>query len=104
MNKNLNIPRTPFSTRLSGSARETELRIRNIISGPKRRPPIPFLILVFSLCVFCGNIVSCQQQPAQPTIVMKPSITTATPTIWRFPCCPSPPERKMRRWRPSTPG
>lgn len=71
MNKNLNIPRTPFSTRLSGSARETELRIRNIISGPKRRPPIPFLILVFSLCVFCGNIVSCQQQPAQPTIVMK---------------------------------
>lgn len=65
------MPRTPFSTHLSGSARETELRIRSIMSGPKRRPPIPFLILVFSLCVFCGNIVSCQQQPAQPTIIME---------------------------------
>ena len=30
-----NIPRTPFSTPLSGSARVTELRLRNIFSGPK---------------------------------------------------------------------
>ena len=54
------MPRTPFSTPLSGSARETELRIRNIMSGPKRRPPVLFLALVFSVCIFCGNLVSCQ--------------------------------------------
>ena len=54
------MPRTPFSTPLSGSARETEIRIRNIFSGPKQRPPLPFLILVFSVCIFCGNLVSCQ--------------------------------------------
>ena len=61
MNKPM--PRTPFSTGLSGSAREVELRIRNIMSGPKRRPPLPFLLLVFLICIFCGNIVSCQMAP-----------------------------------------
>ena len=54
------MPRTPFSTPLSGSAKETEIRIRNIMSGPKRRPPVLFLALVFSVCIFCGNLVSCQ--------------------------------------------
>ena len=57
---NEKMPRTPFSTPLSGSAKETEIRIRNIMSGPKKRPPLPFLILVFSACIFCGNLVSCQ--------------------------------------------
>ena len=65
-----NMPRTPFSTPLSGSARETEIRIRNIMSGPKKRPPLPFLALVFFICIFCGNIVSCQvaeaDTPAAP--------------------------------------
>ena len=65
MNKKM--PRTPFSTPLSGSARETEIRIRNIMSGPKKRPPLPFLILVFSLCIFCGNIVSCQMAETEKT-------------------------------------
>ena len=57
---NNKMPRTPFSTPLSGSARETELRLKNIFSGPKKRPPVLFLALMFSLCVFCGNLVSCQ--------------------------------------------
>ena len=57
---NEKMPRTPFSTPLSGSVKETEMRIRNIMSGPKKRPPLPFLILVFSVCIFCGNLVSCQ--------------------------------------------
>ena len=63
------VPRTPFSTPLSGSAKETEIRIRNIMSGPKRRPPVLFLVLVFSVCIFCGNLVSCQvkeTEGAQP--------------------------------------
>lgn len=54
------MPRTPFSTPLSGSAKETEIRIRNIMSGPKKRPPALFLVLVFAVCLFCGNLVSCQ--------------------------------------------
>ena len=57
---NNKMPRTPFSTGLSGSAKETEIRLRNIFSGPKKRPPVLFLALVFSVCIFCGNLVSCQ--------------------------------------------
>ncbi len=57
---NNKIPRTPFSTALSGAARETEIRLKNIFSGPKKRPPILFLVLMFSVCIFCGNLVSCQ--------------------------------------------
>ena len=57
---------TPLLHPLSSSARETELRIRNIMSGPKKRPPILFLILVFSLCLFCGNLVSCQIKESEP--------------------------------------
>lgn len=60
-----NVPHTPFSTPLSGSARETECRLRHIFSGPKRRPPVLFLILVFALCLLCGNLVSCQTKPAE---------------------------------------
>lgn len=52
------IPYTPLSTRLSSSARETELRLRNIFSGPKRRPPALFLALAFSVCLLCGNLVA----------------------------------------------
>ena len=62
---NNKMPRTPFSTPLSGSARETELRLKNIFSGPKKRPPVLFLALMFSLCVFCGNLVSCQVKEAE---------------------------------------
>ena len=65
MNKN-NMPRTPFSTPLSGSAREVELRLKNIFSGPKKRPPALFLALVFAMCIFCGNLVSCQVKGAAP--------------------------------------
>ena len=38
---NEQMPRTPFSTSLSGSAKEVELRLKNIFSGPKKRPPLP---------------------------------------------------------------
>lgn len=62
---NEKMPRTPLSTQLSGSAKETEIRIRNIFSGPKKRPPLPFLILMFSICIFCGNLVSCQVKEAE---------------------------------------
>lgn len=62
---NTHIPRTPFSTALSGSARETELRLKHIFSGPKKRPPILLLALMFSVCLLCGNLVSCQNAESE---------------------------------------
>jgi len=86
------MPRTPFSTPLSGSARETEIRIRNIFSGPKQRPPLPFLILVFSVCIFCGNLVSCQM--AEPDAPALPDISASLPEIPDI-SLPDPPEQKL---------
>lgn len=62
------MPRTPFSTPLSGSARETELRLRNIFSGPKKRPPVLFLAVMFAVCLLCGNLVSCQMAQTEPQV------------------------------------
>ena len=56
------MPRTPFSTHLSGSAKETRMRLEHIASGPKKRPPALFLALVFAACLLCGNLVSCQME------------------------------------------
>ena len=92
MNKKM--PRTPFSTPLSGSARETEIRIRNIMSGPKKRPPLPFLILMFSICIFCGNIVSCQM--AEPDTPALPDISASLPEIPDI-SLPDPPKQKPDR-------
>ena len=57
------LPRSPFSTPLSGSARETEDRIRNIFQYKKKRPPLLLFILACALALTCGGLVSCQ--PAQ---------------------------------------
>lgn len=70
---NNHMPRTPLSTHLSRSAKETEIRIRNIFSGPKKRPPIPLMILVAALCIFCGNIVSCQMAEPEPADISEPA-------------------------------
>jgi len=49
---------------LSGSAKEVELRIRNIVQGPKKRPPIPLMVLAAVAILSCGWLVSCQ--PTEP--------------------------------------
>lgn len=54
------IPRSPFSTPLSGSAREAEDHIRNIFQYQKKRPPILLLALACALALLCGGLVSCQ--------------------------------------------
>ena len=61
---NPKLPYTPFSTPLSRSARETKQRLENIMSGPKKRPPVIFIALVSAFCLLSGNLVSCQV--AQP--------------------------------------
>lgn len=53
---------SPFTTALSGSARETEDRIRNIFQYQKKRPPVPALLLACALALSCGGLVSCQAQ------------------------------------------
>jgi len=55
-------PITPFSTHLSGSTKETELRLRSIFQWRKGRPPLAALILVVVLALGCGSLVSCQGQ------------------------------------------
>ena len=53
-------PRSPFSTPLSGSAKETEDRIRNIFQYKKKRPPLLLLALACVLALTCGGLVSCE--------------------------------------------
>ena len=66
MKKAENMPHTPFSTALSGSAKETELRIRSIFQWKKQRPPVWLMALMAAVCLSCGSLVSCQveEQPA----------------------------------------
>lgn len=62
-------PRSPFATHLSGSARETELRIRNIFQWKKKRPPVWLMALVGAIILLCGSLVSCQNQAKQTSTV-----------------------------------
>ncbi|RHR07322.1 hypothetical protein DWX58_10685 [Pseudoflavonifractor sp. AF19-9AC] len=62
-------PRSPFATHLSGSARETELRIRNIFQWKKKRPPLWLMALVGAVILLCGSLVSCQSQAKQASPV-----------------------------------
>lgn len=54
---------TPFSTRLSGSAKETELRLRSIFKWKKKRPPMLLLALVLLIALGSGGLVACQNEP-----------------------------------------
>lgn len=63
------IPKTPFATRLSGSAKETELRLRSIFQWQKKRPPVWLFTLIVLVIFSCIGLVSCQQEgeeAAQP--------------------------------------
>ena len=42
------------------------MRLENIMSGPKKRPPMIFVVLVSAFCLLCGNLVSCQVKEAEP--------------------------------------
>lgn len=64
------LPRSPLTTRLSGSARETEHRIRSIFLWKKKRPPVLMLILAVALIALCGGLVSCQERTQSVTLVM----------------------------------
>ena len=54
MNK---IPSSPFATRLSGSATETELRIRSIFQWKKQRPPLALFLLMLAIGLLSVTLV-----------------------------------------------
>ena len=55
-------PRTPFSTPLSGSAKEARLRLLHILQGPKKGPPAPLVALLVAAALLCVGLVSCQTE------------------------------------------
>lgn len=83
---------TPFSTHFSGSAKETELRLRSIFQWEKRRPPVLVLALALLLAVSCGSLIGCrvqqEKEPVEPLhavdptkkIVLMPRYTATDPT------------------------
>jgi len=61
------IPNTPFATRLSGSARETQLRLRSIFQWKKKRPPVWLFAIIALVVLGCFGLISCQpEEPEQP--------------------------------------
>lgn len=63
---NPKIPHSPFTTRLSGSAKEIELRIRSIFQWEKKRPPVVLFILTAVLVLSCCGLVSCRAETEEP--------------------------------------
>lgn len=61
----MGIPKTVLSTRMTGSARETEGRIRALYQH-HRRPAIALVVLAALAAALCGALVSCQTPPDSP--------------------------------------
>ena len=61
--------RTPFSTSLSGSAKEARLRLLHILQGPRKDPPAPLAALLVAAALLCVGLVSCrvEETPAPGT-------------------------------------
>ena len=59
-------PNTPFATRLSGSAKETQLRIRSIFQWKKERPPVWLFTLIVVATLSCFALVACREQEQPP--------------------------------------
>ena len=56
------IPNTPFATRLSGSAKETQLRIRSMFQWKKKRPPVWLFAFIVVVIFGCIGLVSCREK------------------------------------------
>ena len=56
------IPNTPFATRLSGSAKETQLRIRSIFQWKKKRLPVWLFAFIAVVIFGCIGLVSCREK------------------------------------------
>ena len=63
-------PHTRLSTRFSGSARETETRLRSIFQWRRLRPPAVLLLLAALCAALCGGLVSCQSRAQSVALEM----------------------------------
>ena len=70
------MPKSPFTTRLSGSAKETELRIRSIFQWKKKRPPVVLFVLTALVVLLCFGLVSCETAQPQPQQEEPPVVDT----------------------------
>ena len=65
------MPRTPFATKLSNSAKETELRLRSIFQWKKKRPPVIILIAAILIVVFCGTMIGFSSSESTRTLTFR---------------------------------
>ena len=75
------MPRTRLCTHLSGSARETEGRLKNLLKK-HRRPPVILLAALALLIALCGSLVACQpgaEDDPGPTGTPAPTGPAETP-------------------------
>lgn len=59
MKRRNDLPKSPFSTGLSGSAKEVELRIKTILKGKGKRPAIALMAVVALGIALSGVVVAC---------------------------------------------
>ena len=64
------LPRSPLTTRLSGSARESRGPHPQHLPVEEKRPPVLVLILAVALITLCGGLVSCQERTQSVALVM----------------------------------
>ena len=66
-------PNTPFATRLSGSAKETQLRIRSMFQWKKKRPPVwlfAFIVVVIFGCIGLVSLLALKAMGVSKVIVV----------------------------------
>ena len=73
------MPNSPFATRLSGSAKETELRLRNIFQWKKKRPPVLLIVLAILVVSACGGLVKFTVSPEKEVDNSSHAATDGTP-------------------------
>ena len=66
-----NAPNTPFSTHLSGSAKETQLRIRNIFQWKKERPSVWLFGFIVIVIFGCGGLFMCRDRSDMPELLLE---------------------------------
>ena len=65
----MNVPHTRLSTRMSGSAKETEQRLRNLFARHKR--PALLLVGMVTLAIgLCGGLVACRSTAQAGSLTM----------------------------------
>ena len=85
----MKISMTPLSTGLSGSAKETELRLRNIFQWKKKRPPVILFLLTIVVVLACFGLAGFQsnedktekQEPSQETENIPPEGILVNPEV-----------------------